>query len=294
MKNILVMLVVVTALVGEGQLSGWDAQAGPLVQVVELSGYRPRFDGSPDTLFVRYMLIDPSNAVPADGFAPLDPIAVLMLLIGGNGKLNLALGQQNTGSTNFVARTRYHFAAERYVVALVDAASDFLALGSGLSGHRQPHQLHGDKYLLDLAAVMSDLRTRYPTLPLWAVGTSRGTIGAAVAAAYVAPPPDGIVLTSPLTGPSAVGDLQTVDLESISVPALIVSHQDDECSVTKPEDSKTLKHRFTSAPRVQLRIFNGGSAPLSDACDPLAPHGFFGIEQKVIEAITKWIKHAER
>ncbi|MFH1236494.1 MAG: hypothetical protein V1685_06195 [Parcubacteria group bacterium] len=288
------MLVVVTALVGEGQVSVRDAQAGPLVQVVELNGYRPRFDGSPDTLFVRYMLIDPSNAVPADGFAPLDPIAVLMLFIGGNGKLNLAPGQQNTGSTNFVARTRYHSAAERYVVALVDAASDFLDLGSGLTGHRQPQQLHGDKYLLDLAAVMSDLRTRYPTLPLWAVGTSRGTIGAAVSAAYVAPSPDGIVLTSSLTGPSGVGDLQTVDLESIAVPALIVTHQDDECSATKPEDSKTLKHRFTSSPRVQVLIFNGGSAPLSAPCDPLAGHGFFGVEQKVIEAITKWIEHAER
>lgn len=294
MKNMLFIVVLAAALVAGAQLSISDARAGPLVQVVELSGYRPRFDGSPNALFARYLLIDPSNAVPADGFAPLEPVAVLMLFVGGSGKLGLAPGQQNVGSTNFVARTRYHFAAERYVVALVDAASDFLDLGSGLSGHRQPQQPEGDKYLLDLTAVMNDLRTRYPALPLWAVGTSRGTIGAAVAAAHVTPPPDGIVLTSSLTGPSATGDLQTVALEWISVPVLLVTHKDDQCPVTKPDDSRNLKHRFTSAPRVKVLIFNGASAALSNACDPLAPHGFFGIEQKVIEAIAKWIKHAER
>jgi hypothetical protein len=99
------------------------------------------------------------------------------------------------------------WAAEGYVVALVDAASDLLAHnhddtpgangflhGSGLRGHRLPNRLHGDKYLKDLAAAMNDLRGRYPNLRLWAVATSRGTISAAVAAANVSPPLDGIVL----------------------------------------------------------------------------------------------------
>lgn len=305
MKNPLTILAAVAVLLGGGFLFVGEAKAGPLVQIVELSDYRPRFDGSPDPVFLRYMLIDPSNAVPADGFAPLDPIAVLMLFTGGDGRLNLQPGQQNTGNTNFLVRSRYHFAAERYVVAVVDAASDFLDHDhpeavdngfphrSGLVGHRLPDRLHGDKYQQDLAAVMADLRTRYPTLPLWAVGTSRGTISAAVAAAYLSPPPDGIVLTSSLTGPSAVGDLQSADLESIDVPALIATNQDDECPVTKPEDSKALKKRFTSSPRVQVLIFNGKNSPLSEACEPLSGHGFFGIEQKVIEAITKWIQHVE-
>ena len=83
-------------------------------------------------------------------------------------------------------------------MALVDAAWDFMAHnhdetrdvngflhGSGLRGHRLPNTLYGGKYLQDLAAVMNDLRGRYPSLPLWAVGTSQGTISAAVAAANV-------------------------------------------------------------------------------------------------------------
>ena len=240
MKNTLVMLVVVAILLGEGQSSVWEAHAaGPVIQVVEINGHRTRFDNA-DPAFVRYLLIDPSNADPAvDGFAPINPIAVLMLFTGGDGRLNLAPNQQNTGLTNFLVRTRYHYAAEGYVVAVVDAASDFLAHNhaettdangflhrSGLVGHRLPNRLHGDKYLLDLAAVMNDLRQRYPNLSLWAVGTSRGTISAAVAAANVTPPPDGIVLTSSITGPDAVGDLGGVDLESINIPALIVTNKE--------------------------------------------------------------------
>jgi len=307
MKNSLLILIAGICLLAGGMLPASKADAaGPVIQVVEIFNHRARFDnGNP--AFVRYLLIDPSNADPAvDGFAPINPSAVLMLFIGGDGRLNLAPTQLNTGSTNFLARTRYHFAAEGYVVALIDAASDFLAHnhadsvdlgfphGSGLRGHRLPNRLHGDKYLQDLAAVMSDLRTRYPNLPLWAVGTSRGTLSAAVAAANVSPPPDGIVLTSSLTGPSDIGDLQSVALESITAPVLVVTHHDDACLVTKPEDSLALRKRFASSRRVQVLLFRGGSASLSEPCDPLSPHGFFGIEQRVVEAIAWWIKRPGR
>src|SRR5262245_62489478 len=119
------MVVVVTILVGGGPWAIREAHcAGPVIQVVEITGYRTRFDNA-DAASVRYLLIDPGNADPTI-FAPIDLIAVLMLFIGGDGTLNLMPTQQNTGSTNFLARTRYHFAAEGYVVALVDAASDFL------------------------------------------------------------------------------------------------------------------------------------------------------------------------
>ena len=285
-------LLALAVLVGAPALV-WKAHAEPVVQVVEINNHRARFDnGNP--AFVRYLLIDPGNADPAvDGFPPLDPVAVLMLFTGGDGRLNLALGQLNTGSPNFLVRTRYHFAAERYVVAVVDAASDFLALGSGLRGHRLPTSLHGDEHRQDLAAVMSDLRSRYPALPLWAVGTSRGTVSAAVTVTAVTPPADGVVLTSSLTGPDPFEDMNGVNLESVAVPALIVSHRDDGCPVTKPEDSRTLKDRFTGSPRVRVLMFHGGSTPVSDPCDPLSPHGFFGIEQRVIEAITKWIRRAD-
>ena len=143
MRNTLVTLAA-AVLLWVGSPSVREAlAAGPVIQVVEINGHRARFDnGNP--AFVRYLLIDPGNAVPAvDGFEPLAPVAVLMMFTGGDGKLNLALNQLNTGSPNFLVRARYHFAAESYVVAVVDAGSDFLALGTGLRGPRLPTGPHG-------------------------------------------------------------------------------------------------------------------------------------------------------
>lgn len=265
-----------------------------VLQQVQVPVPRARFNGAAGDVFVRYILIDPGAADPApaptgDGFAPLERVAVLVLLIGGDGALGFTAGQVNTGSPNFVARNRNHLAAEGFVVAVVDAANDFNSSGIGLRGRRL-----GAAHRADLEAVMNDLRARYPALPIWAVGHSRGTISAAVMGSAVTPAADGLVLTSSLTGPDAISeDLNGVALESITAPVLIVTHRDDGCSLTRPEDSEALKERFAASEKVRVKRFNGGSTPISNPCDPLAPHGFFGIDQKAVEAITRWIKRRE-
>jgi hypothetical protein len=292
------------------------AQApAPVLQQVVINLTRERVPNTGTApLVVRYILIDPGSAVPArDGYEPLERVAVLLLFVGGDGTLGLTANQVNTGSPNFLARNRNHFAAEGFVVAVVDAASDFNSHnhalitepdgsvhGSGLRGHRLPGRLHGEKHLADLRAVMGDLRARYPGLPIWAVGTSRGTVSAAVTALPVIPgfeavhpPADGLVLTSTLTGPDASEDMHGLALESVQAPVLIVTHRDDACPITRPEDSETLKHRLAASARVRVKRLDGGSTPISLPCDPLAPHGFFGIDQKAVEAITKWIRRRE-
>jgi dienelactone hydrolase len=265
---------------------------GPVLQQVQVPVSRARIPGAgTGPVFVRYILIDPGNADPVrDGFMPLERIAVLVLYIGGDGTMNFAAGAVNNGSPNTVARNRYHFAAEGFVVALVDAANDFNASPTGLSGRRL-----GPQHLADLRAVMADLRGRYPSVPIWGVGHSRGTLSAAVTAISVEPPADGLVLMSSLTGDPAVPteDLSALDLESIRAPVLIVSHQGDVCSFTNPEDSRALRKRFSASEKAKFRAFEGGSAPLTDPCDPLAPHGFFGIDQKVVDAVTKWVRRRE-
>jgi pimeloyl-ACP methyl ester carboxylesterase len=291
MKRSLAILAVVASVLA-GLPSATLAQApGPVLQQVQVPVARARFNGAPGDVFVRYILIDPGNADPArDGFVPLERVAVLVLLIGGDGAMGFTAGQVNTGSPNTVARNRYHFAAEGFVVAVVDAANDFNSSPIGLRGRRL-----GAAHREDLRAVMADLRLRYPTLPIWAVGHSRGTLSAAVTAVSVEPPADGLVLMSSLTGDPAnpTEDLSQVAIESITGPALVVSHQGDVCAFTLPEDSRALTQRFVASERAKFRQFNGGSNPLSDPCDPLAPHGFFGIDQKVVDAVTKWIRRRE-
>ena len=271
-----------------------------VVRAIELTLTRARVpNGGTAPLRLRYILIDPGNADPVrDGFMPLERVAVLVMFIGGDGAMDFRQGQLNAGSPNPVARNRYHFAAEGYVVAVVDAATDFNASGIGLRNRR-----FGAAHVSDLGVLMADLRGKYPALPIWAVGHSRGTLSAGVMATVpqVTPtgeeirPADGLVLLSSLTGNPATPseDLSRVDLESFPGPALIVSHQADTCAFTLPEDSRALRKRFTASEKAKFRDFSGGSAPLTDPCDPLAPHGFFGIDQKVVDAVTKWIKRRE-
>lgn len=313
MKKTITILMTLALLTESAAVLAWAAPVPVQPTTVTITVDRKRFDNPDLKAIVRYLLIDVSQVDlrpideagnEGDGIPDIQPKGVLMLFVGGNGVLNLTPTSRNTESTNFLARTRYHFAAEGFIVALVDAASDFLAHNhptvtdpitgfcheSGLRGHRLPNRLYGDKYALDLQAVIDDLRVKFPSLPLWAVGTSMGTISAALTAT-LSGPPDGIVLTSPLTGPNCFGDLssENIDLGLVKLPTLITTHQDD-----RPEDAKRLKKRFTSSPRVQLLIFEGGSTALTDLTAPLSPHGYFGIEQKVIDAIARWIEHVER
>jgi dienelactone hydrolase len=292
MKRSMVVLAASASLLAALPAVSFAQAPAPVLQQVQVPVNRARIPGAgAGPVFVRYILIDPGNADPVrDGFMPIERVALLALYIGGDGTLNLGAGQVNTGSPNTLARNRYHFAAEGYVVAVIDAANDFNATPTGLSGRRL-----GPQHLADLRTVMADLRVRYPGLPVWGVGHSRGTLSAAVTALSVEPPADGLVLMSSLTGDPAnpTEDLSRLDLESIRGPALIVSHLADQCAFTSPDDSRALRKRFTASERARFRGFEGGSAPLSDPCDPLAPHGFFGIDQKVIDAVTKWVRRRE-
>jgi pimeloyl-ACP methyl ester carboxylesterase len=282
--------------------------AGPLLvavqpTVVSLTGYRKRFDNPAADAIQRYLLIDIGNVDvqpidasgnEGDGQNDISPRGVLVLFPGGGGKLNLQPGQTNSGSTNFVVRTRYHFAAQQFIVAVVDAASDFLTLSEGLAGHRVSGKPYSTEYLQDLEALIKNLRIQFPGKPLWMVGTSRGTLSAARAAADLGPAPngpDGVVLTSSLTGPSGAGDLSGVALEDIRVPTLIVSNKADQCSVTKPDDSKRLLKRLTGAPAAKYLELKGGKLPPLDiSCNTMSAHGFFGTEEKTIDKIGDWIR----
>src|SRR5207247_2123818 len=80
--------------------------------------------------------------------------------------------------------------------------------------------------------------------------------------------------------------LQDVALDRIRIPVLMVHHRDDACRVSRYADTSWAMRRLSAAPKRELLTFSGGDAPQSEACEPLAPHGYFGIEERVIDAIT--------
>lgn len=211
--------------------------------------------------------------------------AILLLLPGGAGKLDVADGQLGINSTNFLVRSRHLFAALGFHVAVMDAATDFLTCTDGLANQRTSAE-----FTRDMQVVVDDLRRRYPGLALWVVGTSRGSTAAAQAGAYIMPPLRGIVLTSPITV-TTTESVFAVPLQVVTAPALIVTHLQDGCSATPPAGAELIRRALTSSRKVGTDQLEGGYPPLDvDPCEALAYHGFFGMEPNVVERITMWIK----
>jgi dienelactone hydrolase len=212
------------------------------------------------------------------------PVASVILFMGGRGALGLSRGPLGPRNTNFLVRTRGRFAERGLLVAVVDVPSDRMA--DALVRFRT-----SSEHAADVRALIAALRAE-AAVPVWLVGTSMGSVSAASAAARLGDGgPDGVVLTSSVMGSSReMGEsLQDVALDTIRVPVLVVHHRDDACRASRYADTRWAMRRLSAAPRKELLTFSGGEAPQSEACEPLAPHGYFGIEEKVVDAIAAWI-----
>lgn len=209
--------------------------------------------------------------------------ATVVLLVGGNGYLNLSpSGNLGAGSGNFLARSRDKFLAQGLAVALVDAPSD-RQTAPYLSGFRQSAE-----HVTDLRAVIADIRQRTDK-PVVLVGTSRGTqSAAAVAIATVqGGGPDALVLTSSVLSDNKSRALPQMDLQSLRLPVLVVHHQEDSCRVCNYSDLSLLTERLQVP--FKLLTYRGGIST-GDACEAFAHHGYNGIEAQVVQDIAAWIK----
>jgi len=230
----------------------------------------------------RVLVLTPANSnTTALGFA------------GGDGGLDIRRnGVFMTGlAANFLVRSRDLFVSQGLTVVVVDAPSD----------HQNPPYLFGlrqtPEHVADIRALISWARHRQVDVPVWLVGTSRGTESVAFAATELsgtADAPDGIVLTSTILieglGPPPV---PAMALARITVPTLVVHHRLDGCHYCQYRDLPGLLDRLTAAPRKELITAEGGTSR-GDPCDAMAYHGFNGIEDEVVGKITKWIETTRR
>jgi alpha/beta superfamily hydrolase len=215
---------------------------------------------------------------------PDKPRSVLILFSGGNGALQIdAKGAISNGQRNFLVRTRQQWTAKGFVVVLLDAPSD-RQREPFLSGFRQTPQ-----HVADIQAAIAWLRARYP-LPIWLIGTSRGTQSAAFAAIALQghEGPDGLVLTSTILNDENSRAVTAMPLNLLSIPTLVVHHQHDECKVCAPKYLDALMEKLSSTPRKSLISIDGGQTQ-GDPCEALAYHGFNGVETQVIDKIADWI-----
>lgn len=216
-------------------------------------------------------------SVPATGQA----LAVAVLFAGGAGKVNLfrEQGRERLKRGNFLVRSRRLFAQVGVVAAVPDAPSDHpdgmddeLRLGADHAG--------------DVGKMAADLESRFPGLPVFLVGTSRGTVSAANAGARLRGNVKGVTLTAAVFLPARrVGrpELSDFDLSTIPSPRLLVHHVDDECAVTPYAKARALSERYP------LISVSGGLPPRSAPCQAMSSHGFLGREAKTVIEIVNWM-----
>lgn len=215
---------------------------------------------------------------------PVAPKAAVILLAGGHGGLQLTPdGALRWGQGNFLIRSRQLFVEQGLTVAVLDAPSDRQS-PPYLNGFRQTPE-----HVQDVKAAIGWLRAQ-DNIPVWLVGTSRGTQSAAFAATQLtgADGPDGLVLTSTILSDRASRAVPAMDLGKLRIPVLVVHHEQDGCHACRFSEVAALMGKLSNAPRQQLLAFSGGN-DRGDPCEAFAHHGFNGLEAEVVAQTAAWM-----
>ena len=207
--------------------------------------------------------------------------ATVMLMPGGDGSIGRVVNGQPTGH-NFLVRSRELFAERGFNVALVGRPSDV----QDLSLKYRTTSAHLD----DLKTIIEAIKREAP-VPVWMVGTSRGTVSSTAAAiAYGKEELAGIVLTSSLLSSKKSGYIPGQRLSRIQIPVLVVHHAHDECEWCRPSEAVNIIRGLDNAPIKKLIMADGGKNPRGNPCSGGHNHGYMGMEKEVVDIIATWIK----
>jgi hypothetical protein len=82
------------------------------------------------------------------------------------------------------------------------------------------------------------------------------------------------------------------DPSRVRIPVLLLRHAQDACRETPPGDADKFKALLTNAPRVDIITLTGGgpASPGADKCGASHYHGFYGIDDKVVQATVNWLR----
>ena len=266
MQGLLTGLVL--TLLGAGAIATFGAQAEEVVTLETRPGQA-----------IRVLIQRPTGPV----------LGSVVLVAGGHGNLEISAdGRLGWGVGNQLVRTRSLYAAAGFVAAVPDIAPEFKRPGGADEGYRS-----SAGHARDLGGIIAYLRPQAP--PVWLIGTSRGAMSVANAAARLSGPerPDGIVITSGLllstrsNSPSAQSTVRGLD--QITVPTLLLNHELDQCRFSPASDAPAFRKLLTGSPRVDVKTLSGGASEGSP-CEAWAYHGFNGLDQEVVDLVTAWLK----
>jgi pimeloyl-ACP methyl ester carboxylesterase len=211
----------------------------------------------------------------------VEPAAIALLYVGGAGRINARddEGHVTYGARNFLPRSGAEFVRNAILPVVMDAPSD--------QGELSDAYRMGAEQTADARGVIGELKKRFPALPVYVVGTSRGSISAAYVGRDLGPQIAGVVLTSSVFGgpnpKRQVASLRGFDYGAIQSRLLFVHHRDDACEHTPYAAAARLGARY------DLISVSGGQPAQSGPCEPLHAHGYFGKEAQTVDAIAAWM-----
>lgn len=212
--------------------------------------------------------------------APARPRGTIVMLPGGAGDVGLERDGDIRHGDNFVVRTRALWNRKGYAVLVPDAINR--------------DNLRGVRSSPAYARLVGDLvgfAHEQVAGPVFLLGTSQGSIAAMNGAAHVAPGAiAGVVLTESVSVMGGSGEtVFDADPQRVRAPALVVANRDDHCDVAPPQAAPQIAAAMTGSKNVRVLMVSGGITRSRKDCGSLTPHGYYGIEEQVVKAISLWM-----
>lgn len=210
-----------------------------------------------------------------------DAKATVFLFPGGGGGFGKFEDGKVTGG-NFLVRSAPYFLVNGFNVAIFGRPNDMEELG--WTERTEP------KHMTDVAKVLEFVKQK-SNLPVWIIGTSRGTVSATATAINVHDPAiAGLVLTSSVVRFATPGAVPRQDLKAIKIPVLVYHHAKDACKHCQASETPFIIKGLSNAPIKKLMLVDGGANPSGDVCAGQHWHGFIGMEREAVDQIAGWIK----
>jgi dienelactone hydrolase len=230
-----------------------------------------RYDvmGGGSNIALSYFLDMPANE---------DPKAVLLVIPGGNGVINLKIQDgkiRHDLQYNLFIRSAVMLHERSIGLAMPDVPSD-RSKGVNVTFRK------GREHTEDLKAVLKDLRIRYKRSKIYFATSGNGGISALFSAGNLGMDLDGVILAGADTS-----QLHAYDHSAVKTPVLMIHHREDSCDSSPIIEAREIAEKYSFA----LFPFSGGEPDKDkNPCAFRTKHGLFGLDVKAVATVVDWIE----
>jgi dienelactone hydrolase len=224
-----------------------------------------------------------------------EPVGSVILMAGGNGRLDLGEdGRIWSLINNQLVYTRALYAKAGYVTLVPDLAPDLKIEKDNKADVVEGYRA-GAPHAQDIGAMVEYLRKI--KAPVVLAGTSLGSNSVldGIVRLKGSQRPDAGVITSPALDRPGTKEMTVqkvaADPKRIDVPLLTLVNKKDVCPASNTLAVNGFKAWIERGGRdLDLVTLDGDAKVIGNPCDANSPHGFVGLDQKVVDTITRWIK----